>query len=201
MKEIKNQAQALVEEYNSRLTELGVKIELSKKYFEATVEKRDTYHPQAGAKLLNDALAALDEKKERKYKRERNKYHCLILSLRPTDPKALPRELCKEYAFLLRKVEREHIGIAPEKVVYEENKILASVEKRLQKILKKAEKSTPKKVAEDTVWDALRYCATPKYTYKRKIRGRDRFFWYVLFFLCFALSAILLRLILWAIGV
>ena len=66
MQEIKNQAQALVEEYNSRLTELGVKIELSKKYFEATVKKRDTYHPQTGANLfnlLNDALAVLDEKK------------------------------------------------------------------------------------------------------------------------------------------
>ena len=83
MQEIKNKAQAIVDEYNTQLSSLGIKVLLSKKYFESSVGERDTYHPNAGVSLLNDVEAYFDKKKERKYKHERNRYHCFILSVLP----------------------------------------------------------------------------------------------------------------------
>ena len=181
MQEIKNKAQAIVDEYNTQLSSLGIKVLLSKKYFESSVGERDTYHPNAGVSLLNDVEAYFDKKKERKYKHERNRYHCFILSVLPIDEKAVLREYCKDYSFVLRKVEREHIGEKPQHIVYEERKVLDKIERRLQKILKRAEKMKVKKVCKDTFFDAIRYCILPKYIYKKKICGKDRFFWDVIF--------------------
>ncbi|MBQ7336088.1 MAG: hypothetical protein IJW92_06420 [Clostridia bacterium] len=131
MQEIKNKAQIIVDKYNTQLTSSGIKIALSKKYFESSVEERDTYHPDAGVGLLKYVDAFFDKKKEQKYKYERNKYHCLILSILPIDPKLVLREYCKDYAFVLRKVERAHIGEKPQRVVVEERKVLNKIERKL----------------------------------------------------------------------
>ncbi len=195
MQEIKNKAQAIVDEYNTQLSSLGIRVLLSKKYFESSVGERDTYHPDAGVSLLKDVAAHLDKKKERKYKHERNRYHCFILSVSPIDQKAVPRECCKDYSFVLRKVERAHIGEKPQHIVYEERKVLDKIERRLQKILKRAEKIKVKKVCKDTIFDALRYCILPEYIYKKKICGKDRAFWDMIFIIFAVLLVIIFGLV------
>ena len=68
MQETKNKAQIIVNEYNDKLASLGIKILLSKKYFESSVGMRDTYHPDAGVGLLKSLDACFDKKREQKYK-------------------------------------------------------------------------------------------------------------------------------------
>ena len=79
---------------------------------------------------------ALDRKRERKYNYERNRYHCIVLTAVPADG-SFDRKLCREYAFVLKKVERAHIGDKPIKYSYEEKKVLSKIEKRIQKLIKK----------------------------------------------------------------
>ena len=132
MQELKAKAQAVIDEYNPKFAAHGIKIDLSKKYFEATVGQRTQHHHS----LLDFFEDWLDRKKEKKYRGEKNKYHCLVLTVQPVDTKLVPRDFCRNYAFLLSKVERPHIGQEPQRFVYEESKVLQRIEKRLQKLLK-----------------------------------------------------------------
>lgn len=121
MQEIKDKVLAIILKYEEKLAAKGIMIAASKKYFEVTVEERDTCHPDARLRLLNYIDRHFDKKREHNYKYERNKYHCIILSVFPIDKKLLRREYCKDYAFVLRKVERAHIGQEPQRVAYEED--------------------------------------------------------------------------------
>ena len=177
MNEIKTKAQAIVDEYNILLFPHSIRVVLSKKYCEVSVGKRDTYHPDAGIRLLNEIDAALDRKKEQKYRFVKNRYHSLVLSITPTNKSLIPQESCKDYAFILHKIERPYIGEKPQNTVYEEDYILKNFKKKLQKILKKAQKTNISKTCKNTIFDAVRYCILPKYFYKNKILGKDRFFW------------------------
>ena len=129
--------------------------------------------------IFDDISRANDRKRENKkgYNYRKNQYHCLVLSVIPLEKDLLKREFCKDYAFLLRKVERAHIGDEPRNVTYEENKLLSKIEKRILKIIKKAKKTNAKQACEDTVYDALRYSNAKKYEYKTRFCGKSRFYW------------------------
>ena len=181
MKELKEKAQALIDQYTPALSRKGLKILLSKRYFESEVMERSGSHG-VGA-IFNSIDRARDHKKEKEkgYNYERNKYHYFILTLYPIEKKAPRREECREYAFILKKVERAHIGLEPQEVSYHEDKILSKIEKQILKILKKAEKSSAQKVYQNNIIDAFRYAMHPKYEYKERFLNKERFSWEMIF--------------------
>lgn len=130
-----------------------------------------------------------------KFKNERNKYHCIIISVLPIDKSLIRRECCKDYAFVYRKVERAHIGQPPQKITYEEGKLLRKIEKRVFKIIKNAEKHGVQKTCKDTFLDAIRYCSSSKYEYKGLVLGKERSLWELFFILIIGILAIALVLI------
>ena len=187
MKELKEKAQALIDQYTPALSGKGLKILLRKRYFESEVSERSGSHG-AGA-IFNSIDRALDHKEEKKkgYNYERNKYHYFILTLCPMEENALCREECREYAFILKKVERAHIGQEPRRVFYHEEKILSKIEKRILKILKKAEHSLPETVCRNNILDAFRYSVHYKYEYKDRFLGKERFSWEMIFLSLFCI--------------
>lgn len=196
---VKDKIQNIINKYEDRLASVGVKITVSKRYFEVDVTERNTYHPVAGMRLLNYIDRYFDKKRERKYKNERNKYHCIVLSVIPIAKNLVCREYCKDYAFVLRKVERAHIGQEPQKIQYGETKVLSRIERRILKILKAAEKHLAETVCKDTWFDAIRYLA-PKYSYKEKVLGKELATWELAFMLTVGVLAIILVLFTWIIS-
>ena len=61
----------------------------------------------------------------------------------------------------------------PKKYIYEEQKILSKIEKRINELLRKSQKNTPQKVCKDNLFDAIRYTA-PRYGYKRRFLNKER---------------------------
>jgi hypothetical protein len=176
MADIKEKVQALIDKYDSELSSKGIKILLSKRYFENAVEQRSGGHGIGG--LLNSIERARDLKKEKElYKFQRNKYNCLVLTICPTEKGALRKDDYREYAFLLKKIERAHVGLEPRKIVYHEEKLLFKIEKQIIKILEKAEEGSARKVCQNNIIDALRYSTHTAYGYKDKFLGKDRLYW------------------------
>ena len=118
----------------------------------------------------------------------------------PLDKGLVRRDHHKDYAFVIRKVERAHIGIKPQRIAYKEAKLLAKIEKRILKILKKAETADIRKVCSDTLFDAFRYSSLNKYAYKNKILGKERFSWELIFLISSGIIAFFLAFLLWLIG-
>lgn len=189
MKELKEKAQALIDQYSPELADKGLKILLSKRYFESEVGERSGMHG-VGA-IFNSIDRARDhkEEKEKGYNYERNRYHYFVLTVCPIEKSALRRENCREYAFTLKKVERAHIGQEPRRVNYKEDKILSKIEKRILKILKKAEHSLPETVCRNNILDAFRYSVHHKYEYKDRFLGKERFSWEMIFLSLFCILA------------
>ena len=187
MKELKEKAQVLIDKHTPELSRKGLKILLSKRYFESEVGERSGMHG-VGA-IFNSIDRAQDhkEEKEKGYNYERNKYHYFILTLCPIEKNALRREDCREYAFTLKKVERAHIGQEPRRVNYNEDKILSKIEKRILKILKKAEQGSPETVCRNNILDAFRYSVHHKYEYKDRFLGKERFSWEMIFLSLFCI--------------
>lgn len=181
MKESKEKAQALIDKYTPELSEKGLKILLSKRYFESEVGERSGMHG-IGA-IFNSIDRARDHKedKEKGYNYERNRYHYFVLAVCPIEKTALRREDCREYAFTLKKVERAHIGQEPRRVNYHENKILSKIEKRILKILKMSKTVSPETLCKNNILDAFRYSMHPKYEYKDRFLGKERFSWEMIF--------------------
>jgi len=182
MKDLRKSIEELIDKYESGLTSCGIKIEVSKRYFETNVgERYGTYSAQTGVFniIFDDMARANDRKREKKkgYNYQKNQYHCFVLSLIPLEKDLVKREFCKEYAFMLSKVERAHIGEEPRKVAYEEKRLLSKIEKRILKIIKKAKKTNAKQACEDTFYDALRYSNSKKYGYKSSFCGKSHFYW------------------------
>lgn len=200
MQGFKNKVQDIIDKYKDSLASKGIKITVSKKYFETEVQERSG---GTGAMAIFNAIDRVqDRKKEKKngYNYERNKYHCIVLSLCPIDKNLVCREYCREYSFFLRKVERAHIGLEPSRIAYEENKVLAKIEKRILKIIKKSEKHTPQRVCGDTLRDALRYSFSYKYEYKKTILGKDKTSWEIFFAIIAGILAFLIVFMAWVIG-
>ena len=166
---IMDNVKALVAEYAAPLAEAGIACTTSKRYF----EKRVTPHFRRRG-LFSFVEYRLDERRERKYKNQHNRYHSVILRFAPTEQARNKRSNYKEYAFLLRKVERPYEGDAPQERVYKEERILRKIEKRLQKMQQKAAGRSANQTCRDTLWDALRYTYSRKYGYKDEVLGMDK---------------------------
>ena len=162
MSDIKENILDLLSSYEDRLLDLGINIQVSKKYFETSVGEQ-----YSGNHYHTDRF---DKKRERKYHNIRNKYHYVVLSVLPADMQIVRREDCKEYSFLISKRERTHIGILPKETETDEFRLLSKIKKRILKIIKKAENSTPKTVCSNNLLDALRYTSA-KYGYKKTLLG------------------------------
>lgn len=167
--EFKAQVQELAAPYAETLAQRGVELRVSKRYFEMPVTERMI----SGIRGEIDRAKARKREKENGYHHQRNTYYCLIVSLVPADG-GVRKDRCKDYAFVLRKRERGYIGDPPVESAAEGEKLLAKIERRIQKICRKAEKHTAQKVCTDTLWDALRYVCSAKYAYKDPILGKDR---------------------------
>lgn len=185
MQEFKEKVQSLIDKYSPKLSKNGLRIQLSKHYFEEKVWERSGGSNAVGA-VLNYIERARDHKKEKEngYNYERNRYHCIVISIIPSNPSALKRAECRDYAFLLEKVERAHIGQEPRKISYEKDKVLSKIERRISKILKKSQRTTPEKICRNNIFDALRYSHGVKYQYKSFFLGKDRFAWDLIFGIC-----------------
>ena len=191
MQEFKVKVQDLVSKYEEKLSSVGIKITVAKRYFEEFVHGWNNYSPNPGVRLISNVERYFYEKREQKYyKNEKNKYHCIILSVLPVENNIVRKDYCRDYSFVLRKVERAHIGQKPERILYEEDKILSKIEKRIQKIIKKAENYGSQKACADNYFDVIRYCSSLKYGYKNKMLGKDRSTWELIFGIGFGILAI-----------
>lgn len=181
MQEIKNKVLELVNSYKEQLTAKGIKITVSKRYMETAVGER------SGGTGSSAIFNAIDRKNDRKkenengYNYKRNNYHSIVLTISPLESKIVKNVDCKEYAFLIKKTERAHIGLEPQQKTYAESKILGKIEKRILKILKKAELKSVEEICKNTIFDACRYSHSPKYEYKTTFCGKDRFTWDMIF--------------------
>ena len=200
MKELKEKAQALIDKYTPELSSKGLKILLSKRYFESEVMERSGVHG-VGA-IFNSIDRARDHKEEKKngYNYVKNRYHYFVLTVCPIEKNMIGREECRDYTFLLKKVERAHIGLEPRLIISREEKVLSKIEKRILKILKKAEKSSAQKVYQNSIIDAFRYAMHPKYEYKKRFLGKERFSWEMIFLSAFFLLVFGSLFIVWLIS-
>ena len=199
MQEIIEKVNAVLEKYSEQLADNGIKVTVSKRYFEESVGER--IGNTGNASIFNEIDRALDRKREKKkgYHHIRNRYHVIVLSVIPIHKDIVRREYCRDYAFCIHKVERAHIGMEPKKYIYEEQKILSKIEKRINKLLRKSQKNTPQKVCKDNLFDAIRYTA-PRYGYKRRFLNRERAEWELIFLISFGVLALVVALMIWLIG-
>ena len=198
MKELKEKAQALIDKHTPELSSKGLKILLSKRYFESNVSERSSGYYATGM-ILDSIDRARDRKKEKEngYNYVKNRYHYFVLTVCPIKKNMIKREECRDYAFLLKKVERPHIGLEPRLIVAREEKVLSKIEKQILKILKKAEKRSAQKACQNTIIDAFRYAMHPKYEYKERFLGKGRFSWEMIFLFAFCLLVFGSLFIIW----
>ena len=199
MQEIIEKANVVLEKFSEKLADNGIKVTVSKRYFEESVGER--IGNTGNTAIFNEIDRALDRKREKKkgYNHIRNRYQVIVLSVIPVKKNIVRREYCRDYAFCIHKVERAHIGMEPKKYTYEEQKILSKIEKRINKLLRKAQKSIPQKVCRDNLFDAIRYTA-PRYGYKRRFLNKERADWELIFLISFGVLALIVALIIWLIG-
>ena len=189
MQELRNKIQDLVDKYENKLGANGIKIIVSKKYFEVGVVEHSTHSHE----LFGSIDRYIHKKKERKYNHQKNRFHCIVLTCVPIDKSINSNKEYREYAFLLSKVWRAYIGHEPKHVIYKENKILSKIEKTIQRIIKKSTDLNADEFCKNSLLDILRYTWSHKYMYKNKYCGKTRFFWNLLFGICvLALSAIVI---------
>ena len=198
MKELKEKAQALIDKYTPELSSKGLRILLSKRYFESNVSE-GSYGYYATGMILNSIDRAHDRKKEKEngYNYVKNRYHYFVLTVCPIKKNMIKREECRDYAFLLKKVERPHIGLEPRLIVAREEKVLSKIEKQILKILKKAKKRSAQNVCQNSIIDAFRYAMLLKYEYKEKFLGKGRFSWEMIFLSAFCILVFGSLFIIW----
>lgn len=152
MRELKEKALDLIHQYDDQLAAKRIKIFLSQKHVETDFPERSGGYGISRQAIFRVFERIYDRKREKDkgYQFQNNRYHSLVISFVPVDPKLAQRKIWREYAFVYRKVERAHLGEAPEKTVYEDEKILSQIEKRIFKILKQATIRPQNKSAEIT---------------------------------------------------
>ena len=92
----------LVAKYDSQLSDVGIKCKVSKKYFETNAPEVSSGHSDI-LNFIHEHIANKHENK--KYKNQRNRYHCIVLTFLPISNNSKNIEY-KEYSFLLNKIER-----------------------------------------------------------------------------------------------
>lgn len=161
----------MIEQYNEKLAEKNITCIVQKKFFTISV----------GRSYTNGIDHMFDYENEKtKFRFQPNRYYCVIIKITPLDKNLLKKEFCKEYSFVLNKVERTFIGETPKKYQYTEEKILHKIEKLMQKILKKAKTQSTIEICKDNWRDLFRYINF-QYAYKKKILGKDPYFWDIIF--------------------
>ncbi len=159
---------ALVEKYNLLLEPKGVKCSVSRRYFEDEV----TTHNSLSGGIFNAIDEKMTNEKERKYLHQRNRYQCIVLTLAPIEKGIVKKADLKQFAFMLRKIERSFEGQVPKATAYSREKILNKIERRLNKTLERADTVSPKKLCKDNFFDGLRYASSSKYRGKT-VLGMD----------------------------
>ena len=199
MQEIIEKVNVILKKYSEQLADNGIKVTVSKRYFEESVGEQIRHSGESI--ILNEIEKSLDRKREEKkgYHHIRNRYHVIVLSVIPFKKDIVRREYCRDYAFYIHKIERPHIGTEPKKFIYEEQKILSKIEKRINKLLRKTQRNTPQKVCKDNLFDAIRYTA-PRYGYKRRFLDKERADWELIFLISFGVLALVVALMIWLIG-
>ena len=199
MQEIIEKVNVILEKYSEQLADNGIKVTVSKRYFEESVGEQIRHSGESI--ILNEIEKSLDRKREEKkgYHHIRNRYHVIVLSVIPFKKDIVRREYCRDYAFYIHKIERPHIGTEPKKFIYEEQKILSKIEKRINKLLRKTQRNTTQKVCKDNLFDAIRYTA-PRYGYKRRFLNKERADWELIFLISFGVLALVVALMIWLIG-
>lgn len=171
MQEIMNKIEAVVSEYESELLEKGIVCSVSKKYFEIKVQKPlHSYHSFIDVLFRQIAL----KRESKNFHHQRNRTHSVVLKFTPVDSKLVKKHECREYAFMLSEISRPEEGFAPKVKIQKEENILKKIEKRILKILRKAEKKNPTEVCRCTKADVIRYFFLPPYGYMKRIAGYDR---------------------------
>ncbi|MBE6590823.1 MAG: hypothetical protein E7646_02145 [Ruminococcaceae bacterium] len=195
MSDLKDKLEEINNKYSERLKMLGLELKISKKYFESMVGEGHGGPSSSAVGLLNQLSRSLDRRREKKYKNQPNRYHCIVISLVPAAKDKMGQRSFREYAFLIRKTERAHLGLAPEEKVYAKEKLAAKIDKRIEKLIKKAEGSSSKKACTDSARDLFRYVFSKKYLYKDSILGKDASFWDLVFSLAALLAALIIIII------
>ena len=180
----------LIDQYNGMLAEHGTKITIHRRSFKEEVE---AYNYQSQHSLLNMLEYIFINKKieEKKYHHIPNHYKLLVLQVNPISKKIANKKDCKKYAFLVYQLSRAHQGDKPIEWQRKEQSVIAKVEKRLKKLLKRAEKSTSPVWCGNTLWDALRYSFSKKYEYLENYCGKSRNFWEMLWMSVVAIPVLL----------
>ena len=188
MSELKKRLEALADQYAPAFAEKGLRLLFKNRYFEEMVSER------ISSSVFSSVDRVLDHREEKKkgYFYEKNKYRILILTVAPIEKGLVPSGECRDYAFLLRTVERAHVGLEPRKRVFDEERVLAKIEKRIQRILKAASRRSPKRVCKNTLWDAFRYVLSTRYDYKKTVLGKEYSFWQLLLPILLGVSLALL---------
>jgi hypothetical protein len=199
VQEIIKKVNVILEKYSEQLADNGIKVTVSKRYFEESVGEQIRHSGESI--ILNEIEKSLDRKREEKkgYHHIKNRYHVIVLSVIPFKKDIVRREYCRDYAFYIHKIERPHIGTEPKKFIYKEQKILSKIEKRINKLLRKTQRNTPQKVCKDNLFDAIRYTA-PRYGYKRRFLNKERADWELIFLISFGVLALVVALMIWLIG-
>ena len=200
MQDFLSKVSSLIDSYKEQLSSVGIKITVSKKYFETAVMERSGGCGVSA--IFNSIDRAKDRKAEKKngYNYVRNKYHCVVLSILPLDKKLVSHMDCKDYSFLLRKSDRAHIGLEPRSIDYEEGRLISKIEKRILKTIKKAQRTDVAKTCKNSIFDALRYTHSIRYEYKKIFCGKDESFWDMLFTVLAGVLTILIVFSVWFFG-
>lgn len=184
----------LINQYNGMLVEHDIEITIHRRSFKEEVE---AYNYQSQHSFLNMLEYIFINKKveEKKYHHIPNHYKLLVLQITPISRTIVDKKDCKKYAFLIYQLSRAHQGDKPIEWQRKEQSIIAKVEKRLKKLLKRAEKSTSPDWCGDTLFDALRYSLSKKYGYLENYCGKSRYFWETLWICVIALPVLLFAII------
>ena len=187
-----DEIKSLVEKYNLLLEPKGVKCSVSRRYFEDDVV--------ANTSLTGGFLNQIDEKltneKERKYLHQRNRYQCIVLTLAPIEKGIVKKADLKQFAFMLRKIERSFEGQVPSATAYSREKVLNKIERRLNKTLERADIVSPKKLCKDNFFDGLRYASGNKYKGKT-VLGMDTLVFDIVLTVGVCLIAVAILFVVW----
>ena len=158
-KQTRDSIHALVEQYNTRFAEKGIHCTVYQKYAEQPASTR------------LGLSAVLDEQREKRYHNQPNRHYFVILRFSPVDKTRVKKTDCKEYGFAFRSIQRIHTGEVPVETVCSETKMLHKIEKRLQRMLKRAEASPAEQVCQDRWYDVFRYTLLLPYRHKGRFLG------------------------------
>lgn len=183
---------ALVEKYNLLLEPKGIKCSVSRRYFEDDVAA----HTSLSGSIFNKIDEKLTDEKERKYLHQRNRYQCIVLTLAPTTKGIVKKAELKQFAFMLRKIERSFEGQIPKATAYSQEKVLSKIERRLKKTLDNAQTRSREKLCKDNFFDGLRYAFSNKY-HGKTVLGIDPLVFDIILAIAACLIAVAILFAVW----